>query len=332
MYERFRNEFILELMSLPKETVKFAIQALDRVASRYEFTQKELGLAVYGEELPDSAKMYLVVKKMAGLSDGTLNNYKLILERFFRMVRKPPERVAPNDIRIFLYAYQKERGISSRTLDKYREYIAWFFAWACNEGYISRDPAKTISAIKYEVKPRVALSQVELEYLRASCETPRETAIIEVLYSTGCRVSELAALKKSDINWYEKSVHLYGKGRKHRTSFLNAKAEVALTRYLDSRNDDSDFLFVSSRRPYRNLKKEGIEKIVRTIAQRSSCKTDKTITPHVLRHTTATTALQSGMPIADISKLLGHERLDTTMIYAQSSLADIKSGHRKHIV
>ena len=332
MYEKFRNDYLLEIMGLPEETVKFAVKALDRVASKYEIAQRELGLAVYGEDLPDAAKMYLVVKKMAGLSDGTLNNYKLILERFFRMVRKPPERVEPNDIRMFLYVYQKERGISSRTLDKYREYIAWFFAWANSEGYISRDPAKTISAIKYEIKPRVALSQVELEYLRASCETPRESAIIEMLYSTGCRVSELAALKKSDVDWYEKSVHLYGKGRKHRTSFINAKAEVALIRYLDSRNDDSDFLFVSSRRPYKNLKKEGIEKIVRTIAHRSSCKTDKTITPHVLRHTTATTALQSGMPIADISKLLGHEKIDTTMIYAESSLADVKAGHRKHIV
>lgn len=153
-----------------------------------------------------------------------------------------------------------------------------------------------------------------------------------MLYSTGCRVSELAILKRSDIDWHEKSVHLYGKGRKHRTSFINAKAEVALIRYLDSRNDDSEFLFVSSRRPYRNLKKEGIEKIVRTIGHRSSCKTNKTITPHVLRHTTATTALQSGMPIEDISKLLGHESIDTTMIYAKTSLENVQAGHRKHIV
>lgn len=332
MYEKFRNDFMLEIMDLPEETVKFTIKALDRVALKYEFAQKECSLAIYGEELPDAAKMYLVVKKMAGLSDGTLANYKLMLELFFGRIRKPPERVEPNDIRMFLYAYQQERGISSRTLDKYREYIARFFSWANNEGYISKDPAKNIPAIKYEAKPRVALSQVELEYLRSACETPRETAIIEMLYSTGCRVSELAILKRSDIDWHEKSVHLYGKGRKHRTSFINAKAEVALIRYLDSRNDDSEFLFVSSRRPYRNLKKEGIEKIVRTIGHRSSRKTNKTITPHVLRHTTATTALQSGMPIEDISKLLGHESIDTTMIYAKTSLENVRSGHRKHIV
>ena len=328
----FRNEFMLEIMSLPEEAVRIAIKALDRVAAKYDFSQKELSLAPYGEELPDVAKMYLVIKKMAGLSDGTLRNYKLMLELFFRRVRIPPERVGPNDIRMFLYDYQMERGVSARTLDKYREYIARFFAWANSEGYISKDPTKSIPAIKHEVTPRVALSQVELEYLRSACETPRETAIIEMLYSTGCRVSELAGLKKSDINWHDKSVHLYGKGRKHRTSFLNAKAYVALVRYLDSRNDASDFLFVSSRRPYGALKKECIEKIVRTISSRPSCKTDKTITPHVLRHTTATTALQSGMPIEDISKLLGHAKIDTTMIYAKTSLENVRSEHKKHII
>ena len=332
MYEMFRNEFLLEIMNLPEEAAQIAIKALDRVAAKYDFSKKELSLAPYGEELPDVAKMYLVIKKMAGLSDGTLGNYKLMLELFFRWVRLPPERVGPNDIRMFLYDYQRERGISARTLDKYREYIARFFSWANSEGYISKDPAKSIPAIKHEVKPRVALSQVDLEYIRSACETPRETAIIEMLYSTGCRVSELAGLKKSDINWYDKSVHLYGKGRKHRTSFLNAKAEVSLIRYLDSRNDDSEFLFVSSRRPHGNLKKEGIEKIVRTIANRSACKTDKIITPHVLRHTTATTALQSGMPIEDISKLLGHAKIDTTMIYAKTSLENVRSEHKKHII
>lgn len=145
-------------------------------------------------------------------------------------------------------------------------------------------------------------------------------------------VSEVAVLKKDDINWYEKSVRLFGKGRKYRISFLNAKAEVALIKYLESRNDDCEYLFTTMKKPYANLSKDGIEKIVRNIACRVSDKIGKRITPHILRHTTATTALQSGMPISDISKLLGHESIDTTMIYAKSSLEDVHSGHKKHIV
>jgi integrase/recombinase XerD len=113
---------------------------------------------------------------------------------------------------------------------------------------------------------------------------------------------------------------------------LNAKAEVALINYLDSRNDDIEFLFVSMKSPHDNLKKDGIEKIIRNIAKRASKHIGKHITPHILRHTTATTALQSGMPIADISKLLGHESIDTTMIYAKTSLEDVRSGHKKHII
>jgi integrase/recombinase XerD len=160
----------------------------------------------------------------------------------------------------------------------------------------------------------------------------RERAIIEFLYSTGARVSELTIIKKSDINWYEKSVYLFGKGRKHRISFLNAKAEVALMKYLESRDDDCEYLFATIKKPHRNLSKDGVEKIVRNIAHRASDNIGKHITPHILRHTTATTALQSGMPIADISKLLGHESIDTTMIYAKSSLEDVRSGHKKHII
>ena len=165
-----------------------------------------------------------------------------------------------------------------------------------------------------------------------ACETIREHAIIEFLYSTGARVSELTVIKKSDINWYDKSVRLFGKGKKHRISFLNAKAEVALKKYLELRDDDCEYLFATIKRPYRNLSKDGVEKIVRNIARRASDSVGKHITPHILRHTTATTALQSGMPIADISKLLGHESIDTTMIYVKSSLEDVRAGHKKYIV
>ena len=269
---------------------------------------------------------------MAGLADGTLNNYSIILSVFFREIKKQPQFVTANEIRKFLYTYQEQKGVSYRTIDKYREYIARFFTWAHDEGYISSNPTRNITAIKYEEKPREALTQVELEYLRMACVTLREQAIIEFLYSTGARVSELTGVKKSDVNWYEKSVRLFGKGRKHRISFLNAKAEVALKKYLETRDDDCEYLFATVKKPYRNLSKDGVEKIVRNIANRASKNIGKHITPHILRHTTATTALQSGMPIADISKLLGHESIDTTMIYAKSSIEDVRSGHKKHII
>ena len=332
MYEQMRNDFLVALSDVYELNIETVLQALDKVATGYEVAQKEVDVSICDGELPEVVKTYLVCKKMAGLSDGTLNNYKIILSVFFREVGKEHCDIEANDIREFLYKYQERKGVSRRTIDKYREYIARFFNWANDEGYIQSNPTRNIAAIKYEEKPREALTQVELEYLRMACETLREHAIIEFLYSTGARVSELSIIKKSDINWYEKSVHLFGKGRKHRVSFLNAKAEVALIKYLESRNDDCEYLFATIKKPYRNLNKDGIERIVRNIACRVSDNIGKHITPHILRHTTATTALQSGMPIADISKLLGHESIDTTMIYAKSSMEDVRSGHKKHIV
>lgn len=332
MYEQMRNDFLVRLSSVSNMNSTNILEALDQVATKYEIKYKENNSFVYNGELPEIAKIYLTCKKMDGLADGTLNNYKTILNVFFRSVQKQPQFITTNEIRQFLYTYQEQKGISRRTIDKYREYISRFFTWAYDENYISSNPTKSISAIRYEEKPREALTQVELEYLRMACKTIRERAIIEFLYSTGARVSELTVVKKTDINWYEKSVHLFGKGRKHRTSYLNAKAEVTLKEYLESRDDDCEYLFVTERKPYRNLNKDGVEKIVRNVACRASSNIGKHVTPHILRHTTATTALQNGMPVTDISKLLGHKSIDTTMIYAKSSLEDVRSGHKKYVV
>lgn len=332
MYEQMRNDFLVLLAEAGDLTVGTAMNALDRVADRYVISKKETALTTYTGGLPELVKVYLVCKKMSGLSEATLSGYGTMLSVFFREVGKTPGQVSANDIRMFLYRYQEQRQVSLRTLDKYREYISRFYAWACAEGYLQTNPAGNLAKIRYEEKPRVALSQVELEHLREACNTVREKAIIEFLYSTGARVSELVGIKKSDVNWRDRAVHLFGKGRKHRTSFLNAKAEVCLLNYLDRRDDDCEFLFVTERKPYRQLGKDGVERIVRLIAERASAKIGRPVTPHILRHTTATTALQSGMPIADISKLLGHESIDTTMIYAKSSLDDVRAGHKKHII
>lgn len=208
--------------------------------------------------------------------------------------------------------------------------ICWFFGWAHKEEYITHNPATSIKPIKHEVKERQVLTQLELEYLRKAYKTARQKAILEFLYSTGCRVSELTLVKKSDIDWKENTVHLFGKGQKHRTSFINAKAEVAIKDYLASRFDESEYLFVSERMPIHPLQKSSIEKIIRELAAASDV--TKHVTPHILRHTCATQALESGMPVEDVSKLLGHSQINTTMIYAKASLDKVQNEHRRCVV
>lgn len=334
MYEHLRNQFMAAAHdeNIPVESLEAAVRILDTVAEHYDIKPRETALAPYTGGLPEIVKIYLVCKRIEGLAEQTLTTYMRHLRLFFESMMKPLPEITANDIRIYLYRYQKERGCSDRSLDKYRGYFFSFFSWATDEGYLERNPMKTIPPIKYEKKPRQHLTQLELEYLRCVCRTPREKAIVEILYSTGCRVAELAAIKLGDINWNAKSVHLFGKGKKHRTSFINAKAEVAARAYLATRNDDCPYLIVSERKPYRPLKTAAIQKVIRKIAKRASDQIPKPVTPHVLRHTTATTAMQNGMPIIDISRLLGHEKVDTTMIYAHIATDDVQAGHRRHVI
>lgn len=163
-----------------------------------------------------------------------------------------------------------------------------------------------------------------------ACRTPREKAMLEFFYSTGCRVSELCNVKKSDIDWRENSVHLFGKGKKHRTSFINAKCEVALTEYIAQRKDECEYLFVSERAPHDKLEKASIEKAIKKLAERAGI--NKRVTPHILRHTTATQAVNNGMAIEEVSKLLGHASISTTMVYAKVSTENVQTHHAKCVI
>lgn len=335
MYEQFKNEFLVELSTTSKftnEDIQTILSCLDIAANKYEITQKETALTVYNNELPSLVKTYIVCKSIEGFSEKTLYNYTRHLKNFFATVQLAPEQVTANDVRIYLFNYQQHRGISNRSLDKVRSAIAGFYNWMHAEGYIDRNPLNTVQKIKYEKKPKEPCTQMDLEYLRLACETKKQKAILEVLYSTGCRVGELVILKKSDIDWHEKTVHLFGKGKKHRTSFLNARAEVALKEYLDTRTDKNDELFVSDRAPHDPMHVCGVQKIIRELNQRASKHVHKKVTPHTLRRTMASTALQRNCSIDIIQTILGHENINTTLIYAQNSKEKVKAEHIRCVI
>ena len=338
VYENFKGDFIIELkkdldFEFTKEKVDKVLLALDRVAFKYEFSVKSTELAVYEDPIPKLVRLYLAVKAVEGRSRGTIEGYERILMLFFLWVRKPPEKIVANDIRIWLYDYKQRKNIQDGTLDSYRACVCRFFKWASDNEYIKKNPAQPIQPIKCEQKTRNALSQLELETLRSACKTHRDRAMLEFLYSTGCRVSEMIAVKLSDINWDSKIVTLFGKGRKQRMSFINARCEIALKKYLSERRWAGEYLFVSERSyigAQKPLKKEAIEKWLRLLS--ASAGFNKRVTPHIIRHTTATIALQNGMPIEDISKLLGHSNMATTMIYAKTSTDRVYSNHRRCVI
>lgn len=334
-YEHMKHEILQKVVdvlpNLGNEVLNQIARVMDEVSSRYTISEAELGLSVLGrEEFERIIKTYIVVKGMEGISKATLENYILRLKPFMEAMIKPITEITANDIRLYLFNYQNERGITNRSMETIRITICSFFKWATGEGYIEKNPAETIKPIKFTVNPRKALDQIELELIRRACTTARETALIETLYSTGCRVSELTGIKLSDIDWNNKTVLLFGKGSKFRTSYINAKAEVAIKAYLHTRTHDSIYLFCNDRGGGK-MKKDNVQKIVRILAERAGLG-GKKVTPHVFRHTTATQALKSGMPVVDIQKLLGHSNVATTMVYAHTSTEMVQREHKRCII
>lgn len=206
--------------------MRIILQELEVFQTDYDISRKETGIVPYTGELPECYKAYMVSKKIEGLSKESLKTYDLYLSDFLYSVRKPVEEITTNDILAYLYTYQQTHEVGNRTLDGRRIVIHTFLEWCRNERYISDNPANRISAIKYEVKPREPLTGVEMELLRDACRTYREKAIIETFYSTGCRVSELVNLNRTDIDFRTGEVMLFGKGNKHRVSYINARANV----------------------------------------------------------------------------------------------------------
>lgn len=331
MRDKFVNGFMTKLYEeIPEEYLKTVRNKLALYVNDFDISQRETAVVKYTGYLPDFYKTYIVSRKIEGLSKKTLELYNLYLDDFFFTVNKRAEDITANDIRVYLYTTQENRNISNRTLDSRRTAIHAFFEWAAGEGYIDKNPCRPIKNIKYERVEKKPLTDMELERIRQVCETVREKAMIEFLYSTGARVTEVCGVKKADIDFYKGEVVVLGKGNKHRTTYLNARCKLLLKQYFAIRDDESEYLFVSERKPHKVLKKEAIERIVRIIGERAEL--DRPLTPHLFRHTLATLMLQRGTPIAEVQKILGHVNINTTMIYAKVSDEDVKVSHMKYAI
>lgn len=334
MYDEFRLSFLCELVGegIDDEDMRKVMGVVDRMGAEYDVQRKSTELVPIEQTASRMLLEYLACRSLEGLAVGTLTNYRIALMLFLTAIRKPLEQIESNDIRMYLYQYQQKRGVSNRTLDKLRNTLSSFFHWAESEGKITHNPCNAVNPIKHTIKPRTALSQIELEYIRKVCGDIREKAIVEMLYSTGCRVSELCDMKISDVNWNDKTIEVLGKGKKYRTCYINAKAYVTIKEYLSRRVDNDEHLFVSDRKPHGGLTRYAIEHVVKEISDRAYRYTGKRVSPHIFRHTTATTALQNGMPVQNVSRMLGHGQIETTMVYAEVSSQDVHRDHTRFVV
>lgn len=296
---------------------------LDAVLSNYDVLTKETSLVQ--SDLIDRAMMFIAVKKLDGLSEKTLYNYKLHLQRLNQYVLKPVNFITTTDIRMYLAQISKDKKQS--TLATEISVLKSFFGWMHDEEIIEKNPMKKIKQPKVAKRLRSALTIEEVERLRDACSTSRERALLETLYSTACRLDEVVKLNKNDINFNTLSARVIGKGDKERIVYLSSKCKLYLEKYIYSRNDNCDALFVTSRRPHSRLGRRSIQKEIANIGIIANI--EKPIYPHILRHSFATHALQSGMTLDTIQRILGHTDPSTTQIYSELNDSTVQQEYKK---
>ena len=268
-------------------------------------------------------KYYLGAKRIDGLSDKTLGNYRCNLEMFAARVNKSAAKVTTDDIRGYISYLDETRHLKDTSLQTHINTLRAFFGWLHTEERIKKNPMSKIKSLKLDKKgARQALTVEELERLRDACKTYREKALIEFLVSTGCRLSEVAQLRAADLNLADRSVQVTGKGDKDRVVYFSVRARLMVQEYIVQRKG-GDGLFVSNKSPYEPLKPRAIQRIVRSLSERAGL--EGRVHPHLLRHTFATHALNGGMDVTVIQRLLGHEDIATTQIYAELNEEGVSS-------
>lgn len=328
-YDIMRVELIGKLQdNFPADSVEGIMNIIDSVAGGYEIKKQETALTVV-EGVPDVVKLYISAKACENLSQRTLEGYYRNLARFFQTVRKSYKDITTNDVRVYLFQYKQTRNVGGSMLNWIRMSLMGFFDWLIGEELIKTNPVRKIGVIKAEQPNRHSMTMLELEKLRSLCKDRKEKAIIDFMYSTGCRVSEMCNVKLTDVNLQEKTVNITkAKGGKNRVTYLNAEAVVSITDYLNTRKEQSEYLFTSFRGG-RQMCKRSVEDWLKKLTERAPGYFQTHITPHVFRHTAATTALRNGMPLEQVQRFLGHAKISTTQIYASTDDSSVKLNHQK---
>ena len=273
-------------------------------------------------------KMFLAAKTIEGCSKRTIQYYRVTIEKMLTVMNQPIRKITTEDMRSYLSQYQEWNGCSKVTVDNVRRNISSFFSWLEEENYILKSPMRRIHKIKTNQQVKEIITDEDIERLRDSCSCKRDLAMIDLLYSTGIRVGELVNLNISDVDFEARECVVFGKGGKERKVYFDAKSKLHLQAYLSSRVDDNEALFVTLDAPHDRLKISGVEIRIRSLGRSNNM---TRIHPHKFRRTMATRAIDKGMPIEQVQKILGHSQIDTTMQYAMVNQSNVKSSHRKYI-
>ena len=280
------------------------------------------------DEERDFLAVYIAAKRVEGCSDKTLHYYEASITNALNSIQKPVRQITTDDLRIYLDTYQQRNNAGKVTIDNIRRVLSSFFSWLEDEDYILKSPVRRIHKVKTGKTVKETYSDEALEIMRDHAENIRDLAIIDLLASTGMRVGELVQLNRDDIDFENRECIVFGKGDKERKVYFDARAKIHLQNYVNSRSDDNPALFVTLLQPFNRLKISGVEIRLRELGRKLNI---PKVHPHKFRRTLATMAIDKGMPIEQVQHLLGHQSIDTTMVYAQVNQSNVKNSHRKYI-
>lgn len=341
--EDFRVNMFEE--KVPVEHINTAETILQLLLCKYDCTPKEESLVIYDGGDEDLLKRFFLSKAVQGCTENTLNTYRRILFYALNIVHKHLKDITSDDLRM-LFATLKVKGSSSAHIANVQRTLSSFFTWATSNDKLAYNPMLKVERVKVRSKIEEALTEEQMEMVRSVMKTKRNKAIIEMLYSTGCRISELCAINRADVDWEKREVKVLGKGKKYRVVYISQRAKFAYQDYDDIRRDRSPALFgydpempdylrktMNDRHgtpldwDQGRIEKSSMEALFRGAGKLLGFR----LHPHLIRKTIATHAMRRGMPIDQVRVMLGHESIATTTIYAQTMNDNVKESHDKYV-
>ncbi len=314
--------------TISREELERLVNVVTMALEKYDIVAKPTSEEVRNKENTELLEVFLSAKKIEGCSEKTLHYYRTSIEKLCAAVQKNVREVTTNDIRCYLADLQGRRGLSKVTIDNLRRIFSSFFSWLEDEDYIVKSPVRRIHKVRTDTLVKEVLTDENIEVLRDSCQELRDIAMIDLLASTGMRVGELVKINREDIDFHERQCVVFGKGNKEREVYFNARTKIHLKKYLEQRTDNNPALFVSLANPHNRLTISGVEVRLRQLGKAANI---AKVHPHKFRRTLATMAIDKGMPIEQVQKLLGHVKIDTTLHYAMVNQANVKLAHRKFL-
>ena len=313
---------------LTEKQLEMLTDVTRKALSECEITPKLAEEEQRNKENAELLGAFISSKKVEGCSVKTIHYYESSIEKLISTINKNVCDIETKDIRCYLADQQEQRGLSKVTIDNLRRIYSSFFSWLEDEDYITKSPVRRIHKVRTDALVKEVLTDENIEVLRDSCQEIRDVAMVDLLLSTGMRVGELVKINREDIDFHERQCVVFGKGNKEREVYFNARTKIHLKKYLEQRTDANPALFVSLRAPHTRLTISGVEVRLRQLGKKVNL---NKVHPHKFRRTLATMAIDKGMPIEQVQKMLGHVKIDTTLHYAMVNQANVKMAHRKYI-